>query len=62
MILLTEIHIATNCTGMLQQTKRIKPRRLESVKDLEPIRKRVALNYRKLTGIEPTVFFVYSEQ
>jgi len=58
MITLIEIHIASNCTGQAQRTKRIKPQLLESVAGLETIRSKIRRRYEK-RGQVVEVFFVY---
>ena len=58
MITMIEIHIASNCTGQSQRTKRIKPQLLESVAGLETIRSKIRRRYEK-RGQVVEVFFVY---
>jgi len=61
MIILTEIHIAHNCQGMAQKTKRIKPQEHDSVSDLETIRAKIKKRFLK-KGLTVEVFFVYRDE
>lgn len=54
---ITQIHIAHNCTGMVQRTKTIKPQEVTQ-EQAEQIRNKIKARYLK-RGQQVDVFFVY---